>query len=320
MNDIIVFSEKWFKQPHVQKRLLHYLNHKDKYIKAFAHWSMGIPTDFDQAVILRILPHMFDCYKNNLYQVGVFYSGSPLAKSLRTKLFPIWAGMHLADWVLLDRWLPELSFQFSTLTVSPQAGGGGSNTTCDGYLYSGGGAYTSAHSGDSVAGSAYGKIDISNRMPSPGVYYINRGAFTFNTSALTASATLSIETYPRFNITTSSLSDSDSEYLAVTGVTLTNNNNVVAADWSGWGTTTYKTQALSGLSDGTYDLTLSNNTLISLTGITKIGLRMLGDINSTAPTGSNSIRIDAADSGTVPSLSIDYTLPATNNQQQQNII
>lgn len=44
----------------------------------------------------------------------------------------MWWTLHVLDWLFFDRFAPEYSFGLSTLTSYPQAGEGGSNTTCDG--------------------------------------------------------------------------------------------------------------------------------------------------------------------------------------------
>ena len=111
-------------------------------LKLWFRWAMRIP-EHDCAhgkKIYNILPHalfrdrkpVFENGEWRLQQTAVFFGYPKYSRRIYYALWPVWWLAHAWDGLIADSFWPELSFGFSTLTVNPQAGSGGSNVTCDG--------------------------------------------------------------------------------------------------------------------------------------------------------------------------------------------
>ena len=129
-----------------QPNLLALLN--EPKLKRFVRWRMGLNgrARRDEEII-AIDPHHITMPLGGNQFRSSFSSQPALQKSLYQGFKPVFWGMHAYDWLLPDRvsqrWVQSLirpmrpvfeGFGLSTLTAYPQAGGGGSNVTCDGYV------------------------------------------------------------------------------------------------------------------------------------------------------------------------------------------
>lgn len=208
----------------------------------------------------------------------------------------------------------------STLTANSQTGGGGGNVTCDGRLnIDAGVSWAAAH--DAANSDAAVTTDTSQypnyTRLNGSTYVCYRGVYTFDTSSLTSSATI---TTADLNITTvADTVNGDNTTMGIVSVTLANNNNLATSDFNktNFGTTTFATINLSSMSNNTqqdFSLNASGISNISKTGVTAFGTRNSLDISNTQPTLNNHAQMYFADNGSsIPSLVVVYTLPGASS-------
>ena len=148
-----------------------------------------------------------------------------------------------------------------------------------------------------------------------GNYFISRDIYLFDTSGIGSgqqvdSATLSLAG------TGTVENNVDTTTYDVVASTPASNTDLVAGDFDQLGTTVFGEFAVSGwnqTADTYNDITLTNTSAISVTGITKLGGRNSRDTDNVAPTGDNSIDSRSADTaGTTsdPKLVVVHTTAA----------
>ena len=223
--------------------------------------------------------------------------------------------MHIWDWFVADHFqlAPQLSFGFSTLTKSPVAG---ANSPCDGDCYmqgAGGGAYSTAHNASSsTSATATGtNLYIQNYYSSGGggVYILSRGFVLFDTSSLTSGATISGAVMSLWAVYRTE-ANAGQAVIHIVASTPANTNNIVADDYDQTGSTSFASSAVTTAQYNNFTLNASGITNVSKTGISKFGIRLDGDLNSSTPTGANEVDIRAADyttPGQEPYLVVTYT-------------
>lgn len=169
-----------------------------------------------------------------------------------------------------------------------------------------------------------GSISIGSSLTTNQFRELRREVVLFDTSALTADATISSAIMSiKANDKTDNLTLGDGFKLVVVSSTPASNTNLVAADFNiaNWGSTEFSQRiARSGFTVGSFsNFTINATGLsnISKTSITKFGIRDAGyDIDNVQPTWVidtfSQINWDAADTaGTTsdPKLVIEYTVP-----------
>lgn len=238
-----------------------------------------------------------------------------------------WWMLHFWDALLADRFIPRWSFGFLTLTVYPDANP--ESTSVDGWCrFSSveatwptlvGGAGSDAN--DSADPSIVWDTQESPTTDRWG--QIVRSFFLFDTSALTASATIS-------NAVLSLRGTSKADNSAITpdlniySSAPASNTALVGGDYDSIGSTafstaiTYASYSTTGYND--FTLNASGISNISKTSISKFGARNASyDAANVAPTWANNTGqnrlnanfADAAGTTTDPKLVITYTLPVT---------
>ena len=175
-----------------------------------------------------------------------------------------------------------------------------------------------------------GSISIGSSLTTNQFRELRREVVLFDTSALTADATISSAIMSiKANDKTDNLTLGDGFKLVVVSSTPASNTNLVAADFNiaNWGSTEFSQRiARSGFTVGSFsNFTINATGLsnISKTSITKFGIRDAGyDIDNVQPTWVidtfSQINWDAADTaGTTsdPKLVIEYTAPTTITSQ-----
>lgn len=204
----------------------------------------------------------------------------------------------------------------ATLTVYPDADA--ESTSVDGAVFNSGATWSGVH--DATAGTGFDDSTspvqfIRARKVSAGDWRVNRGFFLFDTSALTAGASIS-SAIISFAGQGTAVNNADGGNIDIVQTTPASNTALVAEDWDEIGTTLQATSlALSSWvsTDNTYnDLTLNATGLgnISKTGITKFGTRHSFDTSNTEPTGNNDAFCYTSDNtGTSsdPKLVVTYT-------------
>lgn len=203
----------------------------------------------------------------------------------------------------------------ATLTVYPVP-----NTTVSGVVGNGGSnnwtTIRNAATGATATKDPTSSV-IESRI-SGGNYYIERGAFLFDTSALTSGATISAVSLFLCSTADGAYANQDTTTLEIVSSNPAANNNLTTADYDQFGTTSFSSKALSAwtTSNGTYNefvLNASGIAAISKTGVTKLGVVIGRDFNNQAPTGINQVYMYfSGESGTTkdPKLVITYSVPA----------
>lgn len=173
-----------------------------------------------------------------------------------------------------------------TLTVYPDAGTG--NTTVDGYA---GRQFVDETFATIIAGAGNTSNDtvtnsrimyLRTSTTSDQFAYLYRGIFTFDTSALTADATISAATFSVYG--SNKGNQHGSMDLVVVAATPASDNAIIDADYSTLGSTVFGTIAYASLSTSAYNnVTLDANgqANISKTGISKFATTSNWDATST---------------------------------------
>lgn len=323
----IVFDKFWF-QKHQSKILWLANSWLGKYIFQFR--KMG---HYLENPIVKITP----CSVAERLEDGQirehFFVRNEYARKLYFYLYPIWLTMHIWDWFMADhfRLAPQLSFGFSTLTVSP--GSIGAENPVDGTVRFTTDNLTWAEVRDATDGtskvtnggaSSY-VMRIKSGTNSNTYQSIYRAITCFDTSALTAGATISATTFSFYANAGGSDEASWTPDINVYTANPAATNALAVADYdqigavaqcdtpvtySGWNTS-------AGYKDFTFNATGIGN--VSKTGISKFGLRNANyDVANSAPTWSTVkesryLGTFSPAGENMPKLVITYTVPATVN-------
>ena len=309
------FNDDWFGKH--QKKLLWMLNHP------LTSWLFrrilrinGHKSSVGKNKIAKVSPNAIYWINSDCDRVAEIRSHPKYGKRIYHAFKYVWWLMHFADWLVLDRWVPEYSFGFDTLTAYPQAGAGGGNITVDGTIYTFlRGTWDEARtatSGDGVAASpdTVGSIYVGSFS---GSYGCNRFFATMDTSSLGAGSTISSATFDLY--ITYFNGPAGAANINLLASTQASNNNLVAADYDNFGTTIFAQRAYDATTTGSYrSWTLNSSGLaaINKTGISKFALRDNDyDTGGTDP-GANEYEInfytaDRTGTSEDPKLVVTYT-------------
>lgn len=274
------FDEQWFKRN--QKILLWFANSffgkmVFRYKKMGLELEKGVP-------ITKITPNsvaQYIWFQGRIQIREHFFVHNDYALKLRFWLYPIWFTMHCWDLLIANRFAPQLNFGFDTLTVNPV---GSSSSPCDGYVGIFGGSYSTwAQIHDPSAGST---VDVSSSVeyfarmrinPDPNWNSLVRSIFNFDTSALTAGATISASVFSLYITSRANQLGSTESSYNIFASTPAGTDNIVTGDYDQFGTTGYATaRAYSAITTSAYNDWTENGTgiaAINKTGITTIGFR-----------------------------------------------
>lgn len=274
----LAFDPAWFKKH--QRPLLWLLNSPGT--KSIFRHCLGIRYP---GPIVDIKPNCFTFDRKLIWQNGKpriqqttdFRTRPQFARNLYRSLKPLWWGMHLYDELFADRFAPQLSFGFSTLTKSPQAGSGGSNVSVDGSMLNGNIASWASLIGAANAtavSATENQQQVAGFTHNSGSNYTNlyRGVFTFDTSSLGSGVAISAAT-----LSLSGYSKTDQMGCAPNIDIYTwngaNANAIVVGDFSQCGSTSQTGAPItyaSWLTGGSYNpFTFSIFSNISKTGVSK---------------------------------------------------
>ena len=232
---------------------------------------------------------------------------------------PIWWGMHWFDELIADRYAPELSFGFDTLTryTSP-----GAVQSFDGVVSSSDSVYTTAQAGSNLftdVTTARMSVEASRSgAGTPGdpyVYYISRAFLKFDVSSLPDSNLLINSAV--LSLVMESIQNGSTFSLQVFESSISDGStDLTSSDWSAFFTTQFASRALSGWPTGSYeDLTFNQSGCDYIknrsTGYAKFAIRHSREIGVTIPSNNSVALIYSADqSGTSfdPKLVITYSV------------
>lgn len=281
--------------------------------------------------ITRILPHAIHWWEGS-YQKFEFRTHAKFGKRLYFAFRPLWWALHAWDWAIADRWLPELSFGFDTLTAWPNADADADPTTTDGsvaQVYAAGSGQTWA-----TIRAAAG-TDASDDGTSAHLFYIiadtvssrwvqlRRGIHLFDTSALGVGAEVSAGTLSYYG-SSKSEGISGTPSLNIYSSDPASNTGLAAGDFDSLGSTalcdtaiTHTNFSTTGYND--FALNSSGISNVNTTGISKFGTRNSNwDAAGTAPTWSsgviarmNAVMADEDGTDYDPRLVLTYTPGST---------
>jgi hypothetical protein len=278
--------------------------------------------------IIGILPHAIFWRQEGEY-VAEFRTHAKFSKRLYFAFAPLWWAFHAWDWCVADRWIPQLSFGFSTLTEYPDADT--ETTSVDGpvrqtYAWYSGVSWATIRG---AAGSYANDTASENRFcglvsdSNTNMYIeMNRSIFLFDTSALTSAASISAAT---FSVVVTYQTGAGGNVFAVNVYSSSPASNtalnVDGSDFDSFGTTPFSTEIVysSLVSDSStyndFDIDTAGRNAISNTGVTKYGIRESAcDASNIEPTwGSNwdsmcqGYFADNAGTAADPKLVVTYT-------------
>jgi len=272
----------------------------------------------------RILPHAIFWWHGDK-QLAEFRTHAKFSKRLYYAFRPLWWAMHTWDWCVADRWVPQLSFGFTTLTKYPDPDP--ETNTVDGSVEHNVGTYTTwAAIRDGAGTGAYPTVASEAAQwiaagDAAGTWQvIARGIFLFDTSALTADASISATVLSLYGQSKQDV-EGWTPNLDIYTSAPASNTDLVAGDFDSLGTVsqtgspiTYASFSTAGYNDFTFNATGKGN--VSKTGVSKFGSRNANyDVANSAPAftafASNGIAVYYADqAGTAndPKLVVEYSL------------
>lgn len=269
--------------------------------------------------IVRFYKNAVHCDKGNEF-IADFRVGAKWANVIRTR----WSEFNsYARYFLFERPIhmspltrQTLSLVNATLTAYPDPDP--ETTTIDGFVYHSAANWATVQGAASgtTANSVAANGIIAEANGATGANEITRGFTLFDTSTLGAGATISAGVYSLY-ITAITNQDVDAQdYIKVYTTTPASNTALVTDDYDQIGTTAqsgqvdFDTATTSAYNDLTLNAT--GRSSVSLTGVTKFGVREGHDAENSAINADqlNRLTVDFADqtgTGTDPKLVITYT-------------
>jgi hypothetical protein len=277
--------------------------------------------------IRGILPHVIFWYENGKRKAE-FRTHAKFSKRLYYAFAPLWWTLHAWDWAFADRWVPELSFGFSTLTTYPDADP--ETNTVDGFVARDGvdEAFASIISG---AGNTADSSSASNSMVRIQCSAITnqwascrRSMFLYLTSGLTSSATISAAVLSVYGQGAYVDDVSGSPTLNIYSANPASNTALATSDYANCGTTPYLDtsvaySAWSASAYNDYNLNAAGIAAVSKTGVSKFSMRNANyDVAATAPPWGSSGAMyfggywaDQTGTANDPKLVVTYTIEET---------
>lgn len=294
----LAFDDNWFDKH--QAILLWLLN--GKFRKFFRNLMWITEADFPLDKDIYCIGHNRYYFDQKDGEIKVaFRTHAKYSKRIYYSLKPLWWVMHAWDWLVADRFIPKLSFGFTTLTQFP--GTIGAHNPVDGTVA----RELTLGSGVSwatliaAAGNASDtttdilRIEIRSDNASTNWRRLQRFIACFDTSSITSTPTISATVMSMFS--TGSQADDNGMsptydiYLATPAAT----NALANADYGNIGSTSQTGAAMTYASWGTSvayrDFTFNATGIgnVSKTGISQFGLREAAhDVAASTPAGGGS--------------------------------
>lgn len=288
----LAFNQEFFNKH--QKTLIRLLNYR--LTRRWFRWILRI-RKHDCPLATRISevgPNRFsfgDCLVNvngrwRFQRTTDFRTHPKFGKRIYYAFRPVWWLLHFWDWAVADRFIPQWSYGFSTLTVYPNPDT--ESTSVDGWAARSVASETfgtiRAGAGNNNQDNSASIITYLEASTTTNQYtWLSRGLVLFDTSALTSGATISAAVFSVWGSVKQNGLGSPDFHLA--GSTPASNTAVAAADYGQCQTTSFGNIAYASyVSNSTQydDLTLNVSGLaaISKTSITKFSTQISWDINN----------------------------------------
>lgn len=252
--------------------------------------------------IVRITPHSYTVANPDGTFTTDFRTHHKYAKRLRYQLDGLWQAAHAWDQYIANPLVPALNVGFDTLTVYPDAGDPAASAV-DGPVERNGvdetwatiRAATGTGTGATTTVSPF--IDIRASATANQWQLLGRSIFLFNTSALTASATISSATLSLYGEAAQTFDNlSVSPNIDIYTSAPASNTTLALGDFSTLGTTSQTGSPITyaGWNGAGYNAFAFNATgiaSISKTGVSKFGAQNANyDASNVAPTWTNVAR------------------------------
>jgi hypothetical protein len=330
----LAFTPEWFELN--QKRLLWLLN--SPLTRRWFKWVLRIRKDdlgYDKP-IHRLLPNAYVVAGSKEGEfIADFRTHAKYGKRIYIAFRPMWWAIHAWDWLVADRFVPQWSYGFSVLTQYP--GSIGVNNPVDGTVNTqrGGAGDTDWATLRSAAGSASDStatngapVDIVTGSAANTVRTMVRGIFLFDTSSISALATISaaeLDLYVTFY--TNPFTSSGAcviDTVSPASDTALANSDFNIANWGGVAQSDTPVPSTTSAYNA-FTLNATGRGNISKTGNSKFGVRFNGDLTNTAPTGNsggfteyafNCDFSDKAGTTTDPKLVVTYSTNVTTTKTQ----
>ena len=271
----------------------------------------------DPAPIREIWPNVI-VYEDERQRRAVFRTHDKFSKRLYYAFRPLWWLLHYWDLLIADRWLPQWSYGFATLTLYPSPAAA---ANFDGYIDSVGSPWSAVRNGANlVSTQTFSRLVLeSSWYTDVSEYDLTRCWLRFNTSInnILVNATIQdgkIE-LRRFAYTTDDPSRSDVAWFYSSTIPQ-GETQLDPAYWSAFGTTQVATNENFSLwnqlptSYAGPTLTQAGRQAVNATGITGYCIRCEADVWNQTPASISQMQWHAADqSGTTndPRLILTYT-------------
>ena len=279
------FDVLWFSKH--QYRLIWLCNHP--ILKYWFRWILRIHNDINFKERICVLqPNNYKIIigidENQIKIKSDFRTHQKFSKRIYFSFKYIWWIAHFWDWLIADRFVPELSFGFLTLTVSPDPDP--ETDTVDGVVGQTGVNVTFTTLVNGVGSAASSNVtwdrlwEVYTDVDTDKFRLLRRSIFLFNTSTLTSSATIidgKVSLYINWNA--GGLDHDDSHIVSSNPAT---NTTLVNGDFDSLGSTSYSSMT-GPLSTGQYvDWELDQNGLdnIGKTTVSKFGGLCSWDLNN----------------------------------------
>lgn len=277
----------------------------------------------DPARVLQIWPNAV-VYAAGNQRRAVYRTHDKFSKRLYYAFRPLWWALHYWDHLIADRWVPEWSYGFATLTLYPSPG---SVTNFDGYIDSAGTPWSTVRSGlNLVSTQTFSRLVLeSSWYTATSDYDLTRCWLRFDTSVngLLVNASISAGKIELryFSYTTSDANRADRAYFFQSTIPQSE-TFLDTSYWSSFGSTqvasnenfTLWTVSPGSSVYGGPSLNSTGRAMVNATGITGYCIRAEADVFVTTPSTVSQLQWNAADqSGTSldPRLVITYTAPET---------
>lgn len=284
----MVFDKQWFEKH--QSKLLFFAN--NFILKYWFRWILRIHKDIPFGTkIYKLEPNCFTWQTGKPDEFTTdFRTHNKFSKRLYYAFKWFWYLLHF--WDYLTSPIPELNFGFDTLTVYPDAHP--ETTSVDGYTSKTGtnatwtslrDASTATTASDNEGTTGTSPCRIQAGTTSNTWNAVSRSAFLFDTSSLTTSASISSAVMSLYGTSTKVTTLTDS--LDIVASSPASNTAIATSDFPNYGTTSFSNMAISSWSDTAYNgFTLDSNgrSNISLTSVSKFGIRCHSDMVNTPPT------------------------------------
>lgn len=215
---------------------------------------------------------------------------------------PSWARLLRLAGIRRDIFLPQIGL--TTSTFNPNSGG-------DGYVFNTGTTWSTVHDAGTGGGANSGStIQYAQTDLNGSTYEIDRAFSPYDTSSLTSGATVSAADV-KFWVNAIDNTGGQGDSVSLCKSTQASGSALATSDFGQVTTTKVAAdKTVASLSTGAFsDFTITDLTVVNITGYSKFVLRMLKDVNNSAPSGtSNDVGWQTNQGANPPVLTVTYTV------------